>query len=422
MKNWLLIIVLLFSRNVFSQQVDYARSVIEELCSEKMAGRGYVDEGDEKAANYIRNEFERIHLKAFPSGYRQEFGFPVISYPGKMDVSVDGIELIPGEEFIINPGCPAIKGKYAIHYVDSATIDNFQQFEQFCAQNFRNAFLYFDLLSNVALLHPERIKYLKNNKFNARGIIQCNVPNLVWSVSSEWADYPIISVKKERLKGFITELNLNIEARHSFHNTANLIAYIPGKSNPDSFIVFTAHYDHLGKMGSDTYFPGANDNAGGIAMLLDIAQYYSKHPPDFSIAFIAFAGEEIGLLGSYYYTRNPVFPLPAISTLINLDLVTTGDKGMTVVNASEYPDAFQKLLEINKMMGYLPYIYSRGKAQNSDHYFFSEAGVRSFFFYLMGDYHQYHDIHDEASKITLARYEQAFKLIIAFADRMQLPF
>lgn len=420
-RPWLWLLLVCYAGITHAQNPEYARRVIEQLCSEKMAGRGYVNEGDKKAADFIASEFDRLKLTSFNGNFRQEFGFPVIRFPGRMDVAVDDIALIPGEEFIINPGCPNVKGRFKIVYVDSATIDNTQQFNDFLAKPIRSKFLFLDAVKEAHLIHPERIAELRE-KTTAKGFIECNHEYLTWSVATEWDKYPVIQIKKGRLHAFLNEIELNIESQHAFHNTQNIIGYIPGKNAPDSFLVFTAHYDHLGMMGSETYFPGANDNAGGIAMLLDLADYFKQHPPEFSVAFMAFAGEEVGLFGSYYYTRNPLFPLSKISTLINLDLVTTGDLGLTVVNATEFPEAYAKLVNLNKMMGYLPDIQARGKAQNSDHYFFSEAGIRSFFFYLRGDYHQYHDIHDEASRITLSRYEQAFKLISSFAELMQFSY
>ena len=69
-------------------------------------------------------------------------------------------------------------------------------------------------------------------------------------------------------------------------------------------------------------------------MLFELADYYTKNPPDYSIVFMAFAAEEAGLLGSRFYTENPLFPPKNIHFLINLDLIGTGSEGMTVVNGS----------------------------------------------------------------------------------------
>ena len=96
-------------------------------------------------------------------------------------------------------------------------------------------------------------------------------------------------------------------------------------------------------------FPGANDNASGIAMLLSLARYYSSHQDSlrYSIAFMAFSGEEMSLLGSKYYTEHPLFPLANIRFLVNMDIMGTGDEGITVVNGTIYKPAFNDLVKIN---------------------------------------------------------------------------
>jgi aminopeptidase YwaD len=203
------------------------------------------------------------------------------------------------------------------------------------------------------------------------------------------------------------------------HEAQNVIGYIEGTEHPDSFIVFTAHYDHLGRMGADTYFPGANDNASGTSMLLQMAAYYSLNPPKYSIAFICFAGEEAGLLGSSYYVENPVFPLEQIRFVINMDIFGTGDEGITVVNAKDHPNEFATLNRINASKSYLTKIKSRGQTQNSDHYPFSTKGVPAVFIYTMGGIKAYHDIFDKSETLSLDAYESLFRLLRDFTDQLQ---
>jgi aminopeptidase YwaD len=187
---------------------------------------------------------------------------------------------------------------------------------------------------------------------------------------------------------------------------------------PDSFIFITAHYDHLGGLGKDTYFPGANDNASGIALLLNLAHYYVSHPQRYSIGFICFAGEEAGLIGSKYFTDNPLAPLKKIRFLLNTDLAGTGQEGITVVNATEFPKEFTLLQQINKENNLLAAVNARGKAANSDHYFFTEKGVPAFFFYTLGGIKAYHDVFDKAATLPLNEHEDLFKLVVKFNERL----
>jgi Zn-dependent M28 family amino/carboxypeptidase len=205
------------------------------------------------------------------------------------------------------------------------------------------------------------------------------------------------------------------------HQSQNVIGYFPGSVQPDSFIVFSAHYDHLGQLGKDVYFPGANDNASGCAMLLNLVKYYSmpEHMPSCSIAFMAFCGEEVGLLGSKYYTEHPLFPLNNIKFMLNMDIMGTGEEGITVVNGILFKKEFDKLKEINIANDLIADVKIRGKAANSDHYFFAEKGVRACFIYTMGGTKAYHDIYDRSETLPLNEFEDLFKLITKFGDYLQ---
>ena len=402
-----------------AQNLNYARKVINDLCAPEMYGRGYVKKGDLVAAKYIREELKAAKVKSFNTEYFQEFGFPVSLYDDEVSIEVDNAKLIPGEHFIVSAGCPPVEETYKLIWVDSAMVDNQSAFSQLEKQYLRQAFLVIGEVKNQKLNHPERLKQITSNAFKAKGIIYAAEKKLTWSVSTKWDDFAKIYVKDGLLKPYQTSAKITVSSQIKSHSTQNVIGYIEGSKYKDSFVVFTAHYDHLGMMGKDAMFPGANDNASGVAMLLDLVNHYSKNKPEYNIAFMFFAGEEAGLFGSYFYTQNPLFPLKQISLLLNLDLMGTGDKGLTAVNATVFPDEFQELQLVNMDGDFLPTIASRGKAQNSDHHYFTENGVKSFFFYLMGDYHFYHDVDDKAEALPLSKYNEAFKLIQQFTDAYQ---
>ena len=203
------------------------------------------------------------------------------------------------------------------------------------------------------------------------------------------------------------------------YSSYNVIAKIPSKKKcTKKTIVFSAHYDHLGRMGLETYFPGANDNASGTAMLLSLAEHYVKNPSDYNIVFIAFAGEEAGLVGSKYYTENPLFPIKRIKFLVNLDIMGSGEEGITAVNATLFEDQFETLQQVNSKKNYLSKIKSRGPAANSDHYWFTELGVPCFFIYTMGPNKHYHDVFDTYEELSFAEYNDLFQLLIDFEKEL----
>src|SRR5262249_10925896 len=111
----------------------------------------------------------------------------------------------------------------------------------------------------------------------------------------------------------------------------NVIGLLPGHDPVlrNETIIIGAHYDHLGLGGFGSLDPdstgkvhnGADDNASGSAMLIELAQRLAAAPPARTVVFIAFSGEELGLLGSSYYVKQPVYPLATTLAMINLDMV-----------------------------------------------------------------------------------------------------
>ena len=106
----------------------------------------------------------------------------------------------------------------------------------------------------------------------------------------------------------------------------NVVGIIPGSDLAKEYVVIGAHMDHLGavkgKSGKLDIYNGADDNASGVAGLIEVARAFSKEMdgPRRTIVFIAFGSEEIGVLGSNYYVNNPLFPLDKIHIMINLDM------------------------------------------------------------------------------------------------------
>jgi aminopeptidase YwaD len=204
------------------------------------------------------------------------------------------------------------------------------------------------------------------------------------------------------------------------YQTQNIVGVLPGRVQPDSFLVVTAHYDHLGRLGHRAYFPGANDNASGTAMLLELAEHYTRpeNRPAYSLVFLAFGAEEAGLVGSRYFVEHPLVPLPSIRFLLNLDLLGTGQEGATVVNGRVFESEYQLLQQLNTNGQYLPSLAARGRAANSDHYYFSEQGVPAFFLYTRGTPSFYHDVQDKAATLPLTGFPGAFRLLRAFLDAL----
>lgn len=396
---------------VNAQDSLYARNVIKKLTSSAFHGRGYVKNGDAKAAKFIASEFSRMHLQKTGINYYQNFSFGVNTFPAYMKVAIDGETLIPGADYIVFPSSSSAKIDYNIIYCDSASsIAKLKEDQNICL-----------FISNkIYAAHRDEITEILESRTKG-AVVFTEETKLTWSVGRSQLKIPVIIAFKNVLPDNCKKISFRINAKfQAVHKTQNVLATIKGKEVSDTCIVITAHYDHLGRMGKKTIFPGANDNASGVAMMLNLAAYYSRpeNQPRYSILFIAFAGEEAGLVGSKYYTEHPVIPLSNMKFLMNLDLLGTGDEGATVVNATEYKSQFALLKSINDEKKYLSFLGERGKARNSDHYHFSEKGVPSFFIYTMGGIKAYHDINDIEKTLPLSRFKETFSLIRDFIDKL----
>lgn len=402
-----------------AQQISYVRQLIDTLCLPKFDGRGYVNNGDSKAAAFIAKEAALIGLQPLEgNSFFQDYSFAVNCFPGSMSVNINGVNLDPGRDYIINPNSTGVKGEFNVLYFKPDWIENKKKLTALSQDK--------NLAKTVLVFNPNDKneayqKFLKNlpeYHLNAAAYLILTNNKLTWSVGRQEFDCAIIEVSAASVKTRIKKVRLNIENHFNReHYASNVLAYIPGKT--DSTIVFTAHYDHLGRMGKNTYMPGANDNASGTALLFDLAKYYLKNPNHYSIQFMWFSGEEAGLLGSTYYVNHPIKPINQIKFLINLDLMADAKTGITVVNGKIFEEQFAMLSSINAELGLLGQVKARGKAANSDHYAFTENGVPSFFIYTTGDYKHYHDIDDTPENVPLTNYEKVFSLITAFAEELQ---
>lgn len=368
-------LILFFSIVVsHAQDMPYARHLVDTLTSPTFWGRGYTKNGMAKAADFIESEFKKAGLQSFNGKFQQSFFYSVNTFPGKMEVSIDGKQLIPGVDFIVGPESRGVKASVSLVKQDSSR--------------------FVDVKNKIEVLLRDK---------------------LTWSVSNESTPFTRIEIDKKKISKNPSTVSVNIENKLvPKFKASNVCGFVKGTEKPDSLLVITAHYDHLGGMGDATYFPGANDNASGVALLISLARYYAANPLRYSVAFIAFGGEEAGLRGSEYFVRKSLFPLKNIRFLTNLDLTGTGEEGITTVNASVFKQEFGLLSEINNQKKYFIKIKSRGKAANSDHYWFTERGVPSFFIYAMGGIQAYHDVFDRAETLSLTEFADLFHLIVDF--------
>jgi Zn-dependent M28 family amino/carboxypeptidase len=167
-------------------------------------------------------------------------------------------------------------------------------------------------------------------------------------------------------------------------NSKNLAAVLPGTKRPSEYIVYMAHWDHLGKLpgcSGDCIMNGAVDNATGTSGLLTIANAFVKsaQKPERSIVFLAVTLEESGLLGSAYYVDNPLFPLAQTVAAFNMDAIYFGGptRDVTVVNigASDLEDYLADAARSQNRVLKAEPTPERGYFFRSDHFNFAKRGV-----------------------------------------------
>lgn len=408
------VVLLLISGSLISQN-NPSREILDDLCSDEMMGRGYVRFGHVKAAKYIQEYYKSIQLKQFKKGtYLQPFKIKANTFPNDLNVSIDGKPLNEGVDYILDPSSGTAKGKFGLIKVDQKNLMDFlDEVSLSKIKNFEGKVLVLNALNSN---NPDTLSIFNELKIGLSmicPIIWVNNEKFTWSISRDVAEFPILELK-DSLIWDADSVYLDVE--NVFLRdivTHNVIGSVSGLKKKS--IIISAHYDHLGMMGK-AIFPGANDNASGVAMLLSLANFFSDKSPKYNLVFIAFGAEEVGILGSKYYVENPLFPLDDIKFVLNLDIMGTGDEGITVVNGLLHKKQFKQLTSINKKQEYLSKIKIRGRAANSDHYWFSQLGIPSFFIYTMGGIKAYHDVYDKSETLPMSEFNDLFHLLIDFIE------
>jgi Zn-dependent M28 family amino/carboxypeptidase len=173
--------------------------------------------------------------------------------------------------------------------------------------------------------------------------------------------------------------------------SANVIAKIPGRSRPDEYVFYLAHWDHLGRSllrGTESIFHGAEDNASGTAGLLSLAASFMRAPrrPERTVVFLAPTAEEAGLLGSAYYVEHPVVPLASTVAALNMDTLHFGGPRRDVSVVGWGASGLQDLLAAaarrqGRVLVPEP-TPQDGMYFRSDHFNFAKGGVPGLYFKL----------------------------------------
>jgi hypothetical protein len=211
--------------------------------------------------------------------------------------------------------------------------------------------------------------------------------------------------------------------------TENVLGLVEGTDKKEEFVVVSAHYDHIGTK-NGTIYNGADDDGSGTVAMMEIAEAFAKakkegHPPKRSILFIAFTGEEQGLLGSSYYVGNALIPLSNIVCDLNIDMIGRIDREHKKAHDYLYligSDRISKDLHIlsektNQSTLNLQLDYKYNSASDplslytrSDHYNFAVHRI-PVIFYTSGLHPDYHESTDDLKKIDFDILQKRTQLI-----------
>lgn len=419
--GWLLgLCLLLWHAPVAAQNMQRVHQNLDTLCSVAFGGRGYVQHTDSVAARWLAKQFSVLGLKPLPqqSSYFQGFELGVNTFPQPIKLQIGHRKYRIGEDFIMHEASGSSHfSKLKLCRLDTLWFKEGAAQTDFLQKDWTKTAFWFGS-ATVKLLLKQKPDVLQ--KFKQAGAwLEVTDGKLTASIAKEANRPPHFKLKRQLFDSTARSMRLKVLAKQIPHyQTQNVVGYVRGTVQPDSFLLVSAHYDHLGTMGKTALFAGANDNASGTAFLLEMAAHYAQNPPKYSIIFVAFAAEEPGLVGSKFFVENPLVPLARLKFVLNLDLLGTGDEGITVVNGSVFASAFERLQQINTQKHWLKQIKARGRAANSDHYWFSEKGVPAFFVYTMGGTTAYHDVHDTPDQLPLTAFREVFGLLTVFLDTM----
>ena len=410
-------LLLLISTLSYSQSYNYAIYCKDTLSSKYMAGRAYTEDGDRKAATFIRNELEKRGVKLLGNNGFQSVTFPINSIIDlKLSLSSEQDTLEIGKDYLVFGSSPTVN--IELKNTKPLVFNTKQDIEQVKINKLNDKVLLFNI---EKLPYYDIIVFLrslkKDNIVPKLAVIQ-GYDKIQYYSGRNVMDFPILQIKGCPFDKKIPYLSLNIKSKYEDnYQSQNVWAKVEGTKYKDSSFVFIAHYDHLGKVG-DVYFPGANDNASGVAVLLDLAKYYAQNPAEHSVVFIFATGEEIGLLGSKYAAENPLIELDKVKFLFNLDMCGTGSTGVAVINGLKEPKAGKLLQDINSENNWFIKVFLGEESCNSDHCHFVKQGVPAHFLFTYGcEYNEYHTIYDDGKELPFTKHVDFCNLLKEFVKR-----
>ena len=198
----------------------------------------------------------------------------------------------------------------------------------------------------------------------------------------------------------------------------NLVGHVAGRRTPARLVVVTAHYDHLGVKGGQVY-NGADDNASGVAALLQLAADFARRPPAHTVVFAALDAEESGLRGAHALVESLKREGRAVALNVNLDMVGHSERGELYAAGAHHTPALRPVLEkvaagarVKLLLGHdRPELGGGDWTKQSDHYAFHREKI-PFVYFGVEDHKDYHRPTDDFETLTADFYVRAVETIL----------
>ncbi|MFA6234772.1 MAG: M28 family peptidase [Bacteroidota bacterium] len=435
------------------------------LASDELEGRGTGTPSIDLAAEYIAREFKRYGLT--PAGENGSYfqTFEVITgaetVGNKLAVVEDGNDM-PLEEPQYTPYTFSASGEFRGRPVfagygitdPSGTQDDYAGLDvKGCVVIVRSGYPESaDPHGSLPMLSSARAKALTAREHGAAALLiihddEQEVRKFEYDRSPSDAGIPVAKIHLEAARTILEVARIGagvlesgeaqppiegpvIEMRGRFNislvrkTTRNVLAMVEGEDSDDIFVV-GAHYDHLGwgqegslYRGADPMIHnGADDNASGTAGMMELAQYYAKHPAKHAMLFMAFSGEEMGLLGSANWVEHPTIPLEKIRAMYNLDMIgrlPDSTRRLNVQGIGTSP-VWKAIVEKKNDAEKFNLALIEDGQGSSDHSSFYTKGIPVLFFFT-GLHTDYHRPSDDTEKIDFTGEEQVTRYIAEIID------
>ncbi|MFM7496758.1 MAG: M28 family peptidase, partial [Bacteroidota bacterium] len=435
----------LHAQNPRDSWLNKLRHDVGFLAHDSLLGRQTGSPSERKAAAYLAQEFESMGLKpAGDSGtWYQSFGITVRQEPNpNSTLRVGRRQLRYGEHFRVLPGS-------ANGFVWAKGID--------AGYGIQADSLGHNDLSDTARLKG-RIWWIRWNGpsgSNPHGPWGSHLPlsrKIAWaerygaaavvlfpgSAGEPWPDtvfdrrtrsssIPVLSLTPEGVAALPTDFfgsedRLRLEVSVQAHQVvARNVAAFMDRGAPRT-LVLGAHYDHLGygeyggsrHRGEPQIHNGADDNASGTAGLLALARYWAQQEESrFNFLFLAFSGEEMGLLGSAYFVRHPVIPLDSVVAMFNMDMIGRLQDSTRQLGVHGTGTALEWMPMVDSLAGPLRIKVSPAGTGSSDHQSFYLQNVPVLHFFT-GTHEDYHKPSDDADRLNY----QGMQLVLEYIIRL----